>query len=308
MEDLYLKYVSVYPSSAQMLENFRRFVVGSGKDVLSMRQEDVSKYRDHLLASFSPAESAENLVVVSSFYKYISRRAFWLQFFKNVGIIILQAIAIYTSSVWIVPKYQWPTFLWLDQISIWLFGSVKIFYLPGFVGTLVALAVLLILLARGWLERPRNWLGWIVLLLDWWILAVLYGLIVGDEAAFLSGGLNTYLIIAAFTAFVLGFKEIVGLAFILLMVLAGFRISTVSSVIMGMSFPYLVSLTLLIFAQSPEAFDRILGWINRQFLTGRVQAASADISRSVAKAAKQIQIASGQIVDKLFMPGKTKMF
>lgn len=295
-------------SSAAMLEQFRIYLTDKNKDVLNVTVEDVNQYRDHLLQSYSVEEATERLLVISEFYKFMSKRAFKAQLLKNIGIILLQAFAIYASSVWIVPKYQWPSILWLDDISSLLFGTTKIFYLPGFIGTLVTLGVMFVLLARGWLERPRNWLGWIVLILDWWILAVLYGLVIGDESLFLSGGLNNYLIIAAFTAFILGFREIVGLAFIVLMVLAGFQITSISSIIVGMSFPYLLSLTILIFAQSPEVFDRILGWINKQFLTGKAQAATAEVAKSVESAAYQIKKTAGLLVDKLSLPGKTKMF
>jgi hypothetical protein len=290
-----------------MLERFRRFVGDSGKDVLSMTDADVVRYRDDLLKTYSVTEAAEHLMVVSEFYRSIHKKAFKLQLFRNIGIILIQFFAIYASSVWIIPKYQWPSFLWLDQISKALFGTKQIFYLPGFIGSLVTLAVLLILVARGWLERPRNWLGWIILVLDWWILAVLYGLIVGDESAFLGGGLNNYLIIAAFTAFVLGFREIVGLAFIALMVLAGFQLSSISSTIVGMSLPYLISMTILVFAQSPEAFDRILAWINKQFLTGKAQSISSDLAKSVSDAARKIQSTAGQLTGKLILPGKTRL-
>jgi hypothetical protein len=307
MKDLYMDYISAFPSSAPMLERFRRFVGDSGKDVLSMTDADVVRYRDDLLKTYSVTEAAEHLMVVSEFYRSIHKKAFKLQLFRNIGIILIQFFAIYASSVWIIPKYQWPSFLWLDQISKALFGTKQIFYLPGFIGSLVTLAVLLILVARGWLERPRNWLGWIILVLDWWILAVLYGLIVGDESAFLGGGLNNYLIIAAFTAFVLGFREIVGLAFIALMVLAGFQLSSISSTIVGMSLPYLISMTILVFAQSPEAFDRILAWINKQFLTGKAQSISSDLAKSVSDAARKIQSTAGQLTGKLILPGKTRL-
>lgn len=290
-----------------MLEQFRVYMAENGKGALAVTVEDINRYRDHLLESCSVEEATERLLVISEFYRFISRKAFRAQLLKNIGIILLQAFAIYASSVWIVPKYQWPSILWLDDISSLLFGTTKIFYLPGFIGTLVMLCVILVLLARGWLERPRNWLGWIVLILDWWILAVLYGLIIGDESLFLSGGLNNYLIIAAFTAFILGFREIVGLAFIALMVLAGFQITSISNIIAGMSFPYLLSLTILIFAQSPEVFDRILGWINKQFLTGKAQATTAEVARSVESAANQIKKTAGLLVDKLSLPGKTRM-
>ncbi|MBP7733686.1 MAG: hypothetical protein KA140_08025 [Caldisericia bacterium] len=308
MIDLFLEFQLKNRSSAAMLEQFRIYLTDKNKDVLNVTVEDVNQYRDHLLQSYSVEEATERLLVISEFYKFMSKRAFKAQLLKNIGIILLQAFAIYASSVWIVPKYQWPSILWLDDISSLLFGTTKIFYLPGFIGTLVTLGVMFVLLARGWLERPRNWLGWIVLILDWWILAVLYGLVIGDESLFLSGGLNNYLIIAAFTAFILGFREIVGLAFIVLMVLAGFQITSISSIIVGMSFPYLLSLTILIFAQSPEVFDRILGWINKQFLTGKAQAATAEVAKSVESAAYQIKKTAGLLVDKLSLPGKTKMF
>lgn len=276
--------------------------------MFKVSSQDIIRYRNKLQGTHSAEETAERLLVVSDFYKHVSRKAFWLQLFKNVGIIALQIFAIAASSVWIVPKYPWPAFLWLDDISILLFGTTRIFYLPGFIGSLVTLGVMAVLLARGWLERPRNWLGWIVLVLDWWILAVLYGLVIGDETLFLSGGLNNYLIIAAFTAFILGFREIVGLAFIALMVLAGFQITSISQTIVGMSFPYLLSLTVLVFAQSPEVFDRILGWINKQFLTGTVQAKSTSIADAVLDAANQAKKSAGLIVSKLTLPGKTKLF
>lgn len=308
MIDLFLEFQLKNRSSAAMLEQFRIYLTDKNKNALNVTVDDVDEYRDHLLQSYSVEESTERLLVISEFYRFVSKRAFKAQLLKNIGIILLQAFAIYASSVWIVPKYQWPSILWLDDISSLLFGSTKIFYLPGFIGTLVTLGVMFVLLARGWLERPRNWLGWVVLILDWWILAVLYGLIIGDETLFLSGGLNNYLIIAAFTAFILGFREIVGLAFIVLMVLAGFQITSISSIIVGMSFPYLLSLTILIFAQSPEVFDRILGWINKQFLTGKTQAATAEVAKSVESAANQIRKTAGLLVDKLSLPGKTKMF
>jgi hypothetical protein len=308
MNDLFYQYQSKNRTSASMLEQFRNFLTESNKDAFNITEKDISDYRLKLLNLYSSEETAERLLVVSDFYRFVSKKAFRLQLFKTIAIILLQVFAIYASSVWIVPKYPWPSFLWLDDISILLFGSTRIFYLPGFVGSLVTLGVMFVLLARGWLERPRNWLGWFVLVLDWWILAVLYGLVIGDETLFLSGGLNNYLIIAAFTAFILGFKEIVGLAFIALMVLAGFQISSISQIIVGMSFPYLLSLTILVFAQSPEVFDRILGWINKQFLTGTVQAKTNSIAVSVVDAANQVKKSAGLVVSKLTLPGKTKLF
>lgn len=308
MNDLFFEYQSRNRQSAAMLEEFRLFLNETNIDILKVSSQDIINFRSRLQNAHSPEETAERLLVVSDFYRFVSKKAFKLQLFKCVGIVLLQIFAIAASSVWIVPKYPWPSFLWLDDISTLLFGTTRIFYLPGFIGSLVTLAVMFVLLARGWLERPRNWLGWIVLVLDWWILAVLYGLVIGDETLFLSGGLSNYLIIAAFTAFILGFREIVGLAFIALLVLAGFQISSISQTIVGMSFPYLLSMTILVFAQSPEVFDRILGWINKQFLTGAVQAKSTSIAGSVIDVANQVKKSAGLVVSKLSLPGKTKLF
>ncbi len=307
MRDFYQDYLLTHPDSAEKLEHFRIFLSESGKSIIGADNKDIEKYRDSLVKTYNVSESVEHLLVVTAFYRHLHRKAAIAQYLRYILIILVQAFAIYASSVWIIPKYQWPSFLWLDQLSILLFGSQKIFYLPGFIGSIVTLCAMLVLLARGWLERPRNWLGWVVLILDWWILAVLYGLVVGDEAAFLSGGLTNLLIVVAFSAFVLGFREIVGLAFITLMVLAGFRITEVSSIIVGMSFPYLLSMTVLIFAQCPDAFDKVLSWINAQFLAGKVQAASSEIIKSTTSVAAIIQRAAGLTVGKITLPGKTKL-
>lgn len=307
MRDFYQDYLSAHPDSAEKLEHFRIFLTESGKNVIEAESKDIEKYREKLTKMYSIPETLEHLRVVTDFYRLLHRKAAIAQYLRCSLIILVQAFAIYASSVWIIPRYQWPSFLWLDQLSILLFGSQRIFYLPGFIGSIVTLCAMLVLLARGWLERPRNWLGWIVLILDWWILAVLYGLVVGDEAAFLSGGLTNLLIVVAFSAFVLGFREIVGLAFIALMVLAGFRITEVSSIIVGMSFPYLLSMTVLIFAQCPDAFDKVLSWINAQFLAGKVQAASSEIIKSTTSVAAIIQRAAGLTVGKITLPGKTKL-
>lgn len=307
MRDHFQEYLSKNPDSAEKLEQFRIFLAESGRSIAHADSSDIEKYRDKLSKTYGATESVEHLLVVSAFYRQMNRKAVLAQYIRNILILLVQVFAIYASSVWIIPKYQWPSFLWLDQLSILMFGSQKIFYLPGFLGSLITLFAMLVLVARGWLERPRNWLGWIILILDWWILAVLYGLVVGDEAAFLSGGLPNLLIVVAFSAFVLGFREIVGLAFIVLMVLSGFRITEASSIIIGMSLPYLLSLTILIFAQCPDAFDRVLSWINAQFLSGKAQATSSEIVKSATLAATAIQRTAGLAVGKLALPKKTKM-
>ncbi|MEZ4812629.1 MAG: hypothetical protein R2883_03945 [Caldisericia bacterium] len=67
----------------------------------------------------------------------------------------------------------------------------KVFFIPGFIGSIVALIIVLVLIARKWFENPGISLSWLdcngFKCLDF---AILYGLVIGDEKVLFSGGLK----------------------------------------------------------------------------------------------------------------------
>lgn len=283
---------------SSVYEDFKSYLETSGKTIYTVDNNDVNSYKEYLLTKNSPTVTSEKLLAIRDFYQDMSKRSKKTNLWRYLGIIVLQGISIVTSSFWIVPKYEWPTFLWLDKISAALFGTKQIFYWPGFIGSLIGIALLLVLVARGWLEKPKNVLSWIVLILNWWILAVLYGLVIGSERDFFSGSITSYIMIASLTAMLLGFKQIMGFGFLAVIVVAGFNITSVSSRLGPFVFPYLVSLALAIYAQNPEIFDTVLRWIGRQFDSGKAQQVGKEVAQSITKATADIsdmaQVAAGK--------------
>lgn len=283
-----------------VFEDFKSFLETSGKNIYAVDSNDIYSYKEYLLTKNSPTVTSEKLLVIRDFYQKMSKKGCKTSLWRYIGVILLQGISIVTSSFWIVPKYEWPTFLWLDKISGALFGTKQIFYWPGFIGSLIGITLLLVLIARGWLEKPKNALSWIVLILNWWILAVLYGLVIGSERDFFSGSITSYIMIASLTAMLLGFKQIMGFGFLAVIVVAGFNITSVSSRLGPFVFPYLVSLALAIYAQNPEIFDTVLRWIGKQFESGKAQQVGKEVAQSITKAASDIgdvvQAAAGKKV------------
>lgn len=283
-----------------VFEDFKSFLEASGKNIYVVDSNDIYSYKEYLLTKNSPTVTSEKLLAIRDFYQKLSKKGSKTNLWRYIGIILLQGISIVTSSFWIVPKYEWPTFLWLDKISAALFGTKQIFYWPGFIGSLIGITLLLVLIARGWLEKPKNALSWIVLILNWWILAVLYGLVIGSERDFFSGSITSYIMIASLTAMLLGFRQIMGFGFLAVIVVAGFNITSVSSRLGPFVFPYLVSLALAIYAQNPEIFDTVLRWIGKQFESGRAQQVGKEVAQSITKAASDIgevaQAAAGKKV------------
>ncbi len=301
------KFAAKRPEASQAVFEFAAFMQSQGKDILGATEHDITAYSESLSTRFEPTLVAERLLVVRDLYLEIQRKARFAQYLRYVGIIILQAVAIYLSSVWIVPKYDWPSFLWLDRLSMFLFGSKQIFFWPGFIGSITSFVIVIVLVARGWLEKPRNPLAWIVLVLNWWILAVLYGLVVGDERSFFSGTINSYLIVGAATALVFGFKQIVGVALLALIVLAGFNITSVSVKLGPFVFPYLATLAMAIFAQNPGIFDTLLGWVNAQFLSGKAQEVGGEAAKSIQDAASLIGQAASNLAGGLVAAKKSRL-
>jgi hypothetical protein len=280
-------FISKRPQTSQVVEDYKAFLRVKNIGILEATEENIADFREELLSEYSRANATERLLIIRDLYLFIRRKASIAQYLRYAGIILLQAFTIYSSSVWMVPKYPWTSFLWLDRLSVFLFGSEKIFFYPGMIGSIVAFGIVLILVARGWLERPRNFLAWIVLVLNWWIIAVLYGLILGNEA-FINGTLTGYAVVIAVTAMVLGYKQIVGYAVLAIIVIAGFNITTITTKLEYMVLPYLASLFFALFAQNPEIFDKLLEWINRQFLSGKAQDIGRKTAESVQNAAKTI--------------------
>lgn len=283
-----------------VFEDFKSFLETSGKNIYVVDSNDIYSYKEYLLTKNSPTVTSEKLLAIRDFYQKLSKKGQKTDLWRYIGIILLQGVSIITSSFWIVPKYEWPTFLWLDKISAALFGTKQIFYWPGFIGSLIGITLLLVLIARGWLEKPKNVLSWIVLILNWWILAVLYGLVIGSERDFFSGSITSYIMIASLTAMLLGFRQIMGFGFLAVIVVAGFNITSVSSRLGPFVFPYLVSLALAIYAQNPEIFDTVLRWIGKQFESGKAQQMGKEVAKSITKAASDIsdvaQAAAGKKV------------
>ena len=306
MKDFVEKFLLHNSESFESIHDFKNFLQDQDKTLLTVSEEDIRLYKDHLFEKYDIAQASERLLVVRDLYTDIRKRSSIAQHIRYGAIILFQALSIYFSSVWIVPKYMWPSFLWLDRLSEFLFGSRQVFFTPGLVGSVVGLAVVSVLIARGWLERPRNFLAWIVLVLNWWILAVMYGLIIGDESSFFSGSISSYLVIIAATALFFGFKQIIGYALLALIVLAGFNITSVTAKLGPMVFPYLVSLAIAIYAQNPEIFDSILGWVNAQFLSGKAFQVSKDVSSSITDATHEIAKAASKAAQLITSPDKTK--
>jgi len=184
VKDIVVGFLQQHPESSEIITDFKDFLKLKDKSLLSISEEDIRCYKDHLFDKLDVTQASERFLVIRDLYAEVRKRSLAAQYLRYGIIVLFQALAIYFSSVWIVPKYQWPSFLWLDRLSEFLFGTKQIFFTPGLVGSLVGLAVVLVLITRGWLERPRNFLAWIVLVLNWWILAVMYGLLIGDESSF----------------------------------------------------------------------------------------------------------------------------
>lgn len=288
MADTVQIFINKRPQTAQTIEEYKLFLAGRSISILDASEKDISDFRSDLLKNYSRANATERLLIIRDMYQFIHRKASFAQYMRYLGIILIQAFAIVSSSIWIVPRYEWTSFLWLDKISMFLFGTERIFFWPGIIGSLIAFGIVLVLVARGWLERPRNPLAWIVLILNWWIVAILYGLILGRETSFFNGTITSYAVVIAISAMVFGFKQIVGYAVLALIIIAGFNITMISSKLGFLSFPYLVSLFFALFTQNPDIFDTILKWINKQFLSGRAQDIGRQTAESVQKVAKDI--------------------
>ena len=269
-------------------DDFKSFLEANGKNVYAVENGDIYAYKEYLLTKNSPIVAAEKLLAIRDFYTTMSQKAKKANFWRYVGVIALQITAIALSSFWIVPKYEWPTFLWLDRISAALFGTKQIFYWPGFIGSLIGFVLLVALITRGWLEKPKNFLSWLVLVLNWWILAVLYGLVIGSERDFFSGSITSYIMVASLTAMLLGFKQIMGFGFLAVIVVAGFNITSVSTKLGPFVFPYLVALAMAIYAQNPEIFDTLLKWIGKQLNSGKAEQMGRSVAKSITDAASEI--------------------
>ena len=288
MADTVQLFTTKRPQTSQTVEEYKQFLAHRSVGILDASEKDISDFRADLLKDFPRASATERLLIIRDMYQFIHRKASFAQYIRYFGIILVQLFAIVSSSIWIVPRYEWTSFLWLDKLSMFLFGTERIFFWPGMIGSLVAFGIVLVLVARGWLERPRNPLAWVVLVLNWWIVSVLYGLILGRETSFFNGTITSYAVVIAITAMIFGFKQIVGYAVLALIIIAGFNISMISTKLGFMSFPYLVSLFFALFTQNPDIFDTILKWINKQFLSGRAQEIGRQTAESVQMAAKDV--------------------
>ncbi len=281
-------FIEKRPQTKLAIEEYKEFLKAKNENILEATEEDILEFREHLLKKYSRANATERLLIVRDLYTFIKQRASKTQYLRYIGIILIQAFVIYSSSVWRIPKVRLTPILGIDKFLAWAFGMKTEFFVPGFVGPIIALIVVLVLIARKWFEKPKNFLGWIVMILNIWIFSILYGLIIGNEKAFFDGGITSYIMIVATTAILLGFRKIVGYAVLALIIFAGFNITAIASKLDYMTLPYVISFIVCIFTQNPEIFDRILGWINGQFLSGKAQEIGKQTAESVQAAAKTI--------------------
>lgn len=299
-------YLKTKPDSAEVIKDFETFLAGFDKTIYTAGELEISLYRSNLIANYSEANVSERLMIIKDMYDYIGNRGKKHNITRYVFILLAQAATIVLSSVWIVPNVRWPSFLWLDKLAVLIWGKTQIFYMPGFIGSLVGLGIVIVLVARKWLERPRHFMQWLVLILNWWIVAVVYGLIVGDEKTFW-GSLTSYVAIVAFTAIVLGFKRIVGYAILALIVLAGFNITSIPDKLGWMVYPYLVMLCVSIYLQNPDTFDTLLRWTGEKFTSGQAQKLGKETAESVKEAARTVGDAIKQGADLAIEAGKASM-
>ncbi|HOO97465.1 MAG TPA: hypothetical protein PKV16_06770 [Caldisericia bacterium] len=295
-------YLKSKPDAAEVIKDYQTFLAGFDKTIYTASELEISLYRSNLIANFSEANVSERLMIIKDMYDYIGRRGEKYNITRYVFILLSQVAAIVLSSYWTVLKYDWGILNFITQF----WGTKKVFYMPGFVGTLVGFGIVIVLVARKWLERPRHFLSWLVLILNWWIIAVVYGLIVGDETTFW-GSLTSYVAIVAFTAIVLGFKRIVGYAILALIILAGFNLTSIPDKLGWMVYPYLVMLCVSIYLQNPDTFDTLLRWTGEKFTSGQAQKLGKETAESVKEAARTVGDAIKQGADMAFEAGKASM-